>query len=326
MKGGAGGKFGYCWKRYGIFATLLATLAIFALLNPRSLDPNNLLTVLSRSAIIGVAACGMTFAICSGGFDLSVGGILGLSTCIFGANLPPLGLLPATLLALATGAFAGMLNGLAITKLKIQTFVATLAIGMIIKGVALLYTQGSKQMLSRAENPEAKIFSQNVNVGPVQMQLAPLVMMILVFIGGYLLYRYTRYGVYARSIGSNENAARAAGIPVDRTLVAVYMSTGVTAALSGLIRASQLMQGSAVLGDGFELDAITATILGGTSLAGGKGRIWGTLVGAVMLAIIRNGLNMIGLPDEYQRLAIGAILLAVLAVSGLQELREERNS
>jgi ribose/xylose/arabinose/galactoside ABC-type transport system permease subunit len=326
MKGKPGGSFDYYWKRHGIFATLLATLAIFAFLNPRSLDLNNLLTVLSRSAIIGIAACGMTFAICSGGFDLSVGAILGLSTCIFGANLPIMGLIPATLLALAAGGFAGMLNGLAITKLKIQTFVATLAMGMIIKGVALLYTQGSKQMLSRTENAEAKIFSQNVSVGPVQIQLAPLLMMVLVFIGGYLLYRYTRYGVYTRSIGSNEPAARAAGIPVDRTLITVYMATGVTAALSGLIRASQLMQGSAVLGDGFELDAITATILGGTSLAGGKGNIWGSLVGAVMLAIIRNGLNMIGLPDEYQRLAIGLILLAVLAVNGLQELREERKS
>ncbi|MDR1136623.1 MAG: ABC transporter permease [Clostridiales Family XIII bacterium] len=318
--------FDYYWKRYGIFATLLITLAVFAILSPLSLTPNNLLTVLSRSAIIGISACGMTFAICSGGFDLSVGAILGLSTCVFAANLPLFGLLPATLLTLLVGGLAGMLNGLAITKLKIQTFVATLAMGMIIKGVALLYTHGSKQMLSRTENAEAKIFSQNVNIGSLQVQLAPLLMMALVFICGYLIYRYTRHGVYTRSIGSNENAARTAGIPVDRTIIIVYIVTGVTASISGLIRASQLMQGSAVLGDGFELDAITATILGGTSLAGGKGNIWGTFIGAILLAMIRNGLNMIGLSDEYQRLTIGLILLAVLAISGLQELREEKSA
>lgn len=316
-------RFWYYWERFGIFAILAVTLVVFAFLAPSTLSPNNLLTVLSRSAIIGIASCGMTFAICSGGFDLSVGSILGLATCVFAANLPKIGLIPATLLTLLIGALAGVLNGLAITKLKIQTFVATLAMGMIIKGTALVYTQGAKQMINRTENPEAKIFSQNVSIGPLQIQLAPLLMMVCIFLIGYFAYRYTRYGIYTRSIGSNENASRTSGIPVDRTLIIVFIVTGVTASLSGLIRASQLMQGAAVLGDGFELDVITATILGGTSLAGGKGNIWGSLVGAIMLALVRNGLNMLGLSDEYQRLAIGLILLAALAISGIQELTKE---
>lgn len=315
--------FWFYWERYGIFAILAAALVIFSFLNPLTLSMNNLLTVLSRSAIIGIAACGMTFAICSGGFDLSVGAILSLSTCVWAANLPNIGIVAATALTIVIGGFCGALNGLAITKLKIQTFVATLAMSMIIKGTALVYTAGSKQMLNRTTNPEAKFFSQNVTVFGLQLQLAPLLMMLLIFLTGYLVYRFTRYGVYVRSIGSNENAARTSGIPVDRTLIIVFIVTGVTASLSGLIRASQLMQGAAVLGDGFELDVITATILGGTSLAGGKGNIWGSLIGAVLLALIRNGLNMIGLSDEYQRLAIGAILLLALAVSGIQELTRE---
>lgn len=316
-------RFWLYWERYGILAILALTLLVFAILKPATLAPNNLLTVLSRSAIIGIAACGMTFAICSGGFDLSVGGILGLSTCVFAANLPKMGIVAATLLTLLIGALCGVLNGLAITKLKIQTFVATLAMGMIIKGAALVYTQGAKQMVNRTDNPEAKFFSQNVTIGSFQIQLAPLVMMLVVFIVGYLVYRYTRYGVFVRSIGSNENAAHTSGIPVDRTLIIVFVVTGVTASLSGLIRASQLMQGAAVLGDGFELDVITATILGGTALAGGKGNIWGSFIGAILLALIRNGLNMIGLSDEFQRLAIGLILLAALAISGVQELTKE---
>jgi ribose/xylose/arabinose/galactoside ABC-type transport system permease subunit len=315
--------FWYYWEQYGIFALTIVTLAIFSALAPATLAPNNLLTVLSRSAIIGIAASGMTFAICSGGFDLSVGAILGLSTCVFAANLPNIGIVASTLLTLVIGGIVGLLNGLVITKLKIQTFVATLAMGMIIKGGALMYTQGSKQMLNRTTNPEAKLFSQNVSIGSLQIQLAPILMMVVIFVAGYLIYRYTRYGVYTRSIGSNENSARTSGIPVDKTLIAVFIVTGVTASLSGLIRASQLMQGAAVLGDGFELEVITATILGGTALAGGKGNIWGSLLGAVMLTLVRNGLNMLGVEDKYQRMAIGLILLGALTVSGIQELKKE---
>lgn len=316
-------KFWFYWERFGIFAILVVTLLVFFLLKPEVLGLNNLLTVLARSAIVGIAACGMTFAICSGGFDLSVGGILALSTCVFAANLPKIGIVASTALTLAVGVICGILNGLAITKLKIQTFVATLAMGMIIKGVALVYTGGSKQMLNRTTNPEAKIFSQNISIGPLQLQLPPIVMVLAIFALGYLVYRYTSYGVHTRSVGSNENAARTSGINVDRTLIIVFAVTGLTASLSGLIRVSQLMQGSATLGDGFELEVITATILGGTSLAGGKGNIWGSFVGAILLAIIRNGLNMIGLSDEYQRLAIGLILLLALSISGIQELAKE---
>ncbi len=311
------------WEKYGIFAILAVVLGIAAILAPTALSPNNLLTVLSRSAIIGITACGMTFAICAGGFDLSVGAILSLSTCIFAANLPKIGIVATTLLTLLVGALAGILNGLAITKLKIQTFVATLAMGMIIKGTALVYTQGSKQIISRTDHPEAKFFSQNVTLGGLQIQLTPVLLMLLIFTIGYWVYRYTRYGVYTRSVGCNENAARASGIPVDMTLIAVFVVTGLTASVSGLIRASQLMQGAAVLGDGFELDVITATIFGGTSLAGGKGNIWGSLIGAITLALVRNILNILGLSDEYQRLAIGLILLAALAISGLQERSKE---
>ena len=315
--------FWHYWEQFGIFVILLVTLSVFAVLKKETLAIGNLLTVLARAAIVGIPACGMAFAICAGGFDLSIGAILGLATCVFGANLPIIGLIPATLLTILVGGLCGMLNGLVITKLKIQTFVATLAMSMIFKGVALLYTQGAKQMISRSANPEAKIFSQNVPIFGQQLQLMPLLMMALIFVAGYLVYRFTRYGVFVRSIGSNESAARASGIAVDRTLIVVFIVTGVTAALSGLIRASQLMQGAAVLGDGFELDVITATILGGTSLAGGKGNIWGSMVGAILLALIRNGLNMLGLTDEYQRLAIGTILLLVLAISGVQELAKE---
>jgi len=315
--------FWFYWERFGILAILLVTLIIFSTLAPSALAVGNLLTVLSRSAIVGIPAMGMTFAICSGGFDLSVGSIVGLSTCVWAANLPLIGIVPATLLTLAVGCACGILNGLAIAKLKVQTFVATLALGMIFRGVALVYTDGSKQMISRSDNIEAKIFSQNFEIGGLQVQLVPLLIMAIVFIAGYLIYRFTRFGVYARSVGSNEPSARTSGIPVDRTIIFVFIITGVTASASSLITASQLMQGAATLGTGFELEVITATILGGTSLAGGKGNIWGSMIAAILLALTRNGLNILGLSEEYQRLAIGVILLLALAVNGIQELMKE---
>ena len=315
--------FWFYWDRFGIVAILLAVLFVFSVLTPNILGVTNLLTVLSRSAIVGIGAMGMTYAICSGGFDLSVGSIVGLSTCVWASALPAVGIVPATVLTLAVGAGCGAMNGLAITKLKIVTFVATLSMGMIFRGVALVYTDGSKQMISREGNPEAKFFSENYDIFGLKIQLVPLLMMIAVFVLGYFLYRKTRFGVYTRSIGSSETSSRTSGIPVDRVLICVFMLTGVTASMSSLILSSQLMQGAATLGLGFELEVITATILGGTSLAGGKGNIWGSMTAAIMLALMRNGLNILGLSDEYQRLAIGLILLLALSINGIQVLTKE---
>lgn len=305
------------WDMYGIFAILAVAAAVFVVLNPSIVSPANSVEILSRSAIVGISACGMTFAICAGGFDLSVGAILSLSTCVFATMVPRIGLLPATLLVLATGAACGVLNGLIITKLRIQTFVATLAMGMIIKGAALLYTQGKDAQLFN--NIEAKVFSSGRILGmPV-----PIIMLIAVFVIAFLVYKYTPFGVQSRSIGSNEQASRASGIHVDRTLIIVFVLTGFTAAISGIMQSSQLLLGNARLGDGFELQAITATILGGTALLGGKGNLWGTLVAAVLLTLIKSGLNILGVSDEYQRLATGLILLLALSINGIRELTKE---
>jgi len=315
--------FWFYWERFGILGILLLTLTVFSFLTPTILDVGNLLTVLCRAAVVAIPAMGMTFAICSGGFDLSIGAVVGLSTCVWAAALPVYGLFTSTLLTLCTGAVCGLLNGLAITKLKIATFVATLSMSFIIRGVALVTTDGAKQMISRTDNPEAKFFSQNYEMLGQQIQLIQLLMMVIVFVIGYLIYRYTRFGVYTRSVGSHEPSARTSGIPVDRTLIIVFMLTGLTASASALITSSQLMQGAATLGVGFELEVITATILGGTALAGGKGNIWGSMIAAIMLALTRNGLNLLGLSDEYQRLSIGIILLLALAIAGIQEFAKE---
>lgn len=319
-------KFWHYWEIYGIFGILLIAALVFLGLDISMLgkltimSSSNLITVLSRSAIVAIAACGMTFAICSGGFDLSVGAILSLSTCVFASLIPTMGMMPALLITLVVGTVIGIINGFVITKFKMQTFVGTLAMGMIIKGVALLYTSGSKQMLDRNANPEVKFFSQNFDVFGMQVQLMPIVLTVLIFVIAMFVYKYTKFGVFCRSVGSNDPASRTSGIKVDTVLISVFAITALTATISGVIRTSQLMQGHAQLGDGFELEAITATILGGTSLAGGKGNIPGTLIGAILLTLVRSGLNILGLNDEYQRLAIGVILLLSLSINGIREL------
>lgn len=310
-------RFWFYWDRYGIFAILAVAAIVFVLLDPSIVSPANSVEILSRSAIVGIAACGMTYAICAGGFDLSVGAILSLSTCVFATMVPQIGVLPTVILVLVVGSICGMINGLVITKLKIQTFVATLAMGMIIKGAALIYTKGKDAQLFN--NLEAKVFSSSRVLGvPV-----PIIMLIAVFIVGFVIYQYTSFGVRTRSIGSNETASRTSGIRVDKTLILVFVITGFTASISGIMQSSQLLLGNARLGDGFELQAITATILGGTALSGGKGNIWGTLVAAVLLTLVKSGLNILGVPDEFQRLATGLILLLALSISGIRELTKE---
>ena len=283
----------------------------------RIVSVSNLTTVLSRSATTGIAAAGMTFAICAGGFDLSVGSILSLVTCVVAMNIASIGMWPSILLALLVGVLCGVVNGLIITKLHIQTFVATLATQLAFKGAALVYSNGKRVLMSK--NKEIKIFSTSSVLGiPVQV-----ILVVAVFVIAYLVYRHTRFGVKTRAIGSNEAAARASGINVDRTLIAVFVVTGLTAACAGVLQSSRLATGSAIIGDGFELDVITSVILGGTALSGGKGNIWGSFIGALLLSLIRSGLNILGVDEAFQKLAIAVVLLFALSISGIKIITQE---
>ena len=170
-----------------------------------------------------------------------------------------------------------------------------------------------------SKNTEIKIFSTSSIFGiPVQV-----ILVVAGFVIAYLVYRHTRFGVETRAIGSNEAAARASGINVDRTLIAVFVVTGLTAACAGVLQSSRLATGSAIIGDGFELDAITSVILGGTALSGGKGNIWGSFIGALLLSLIRSGLNILGVDEAFQKLAIAVVLLFALSISGIKIITQE---
>lgn len=307
-------RFWNLWDKAGIYIISLLTLLVFTILAPNIISAPNILNILTQTSMVAIAAAGMTFAITGGGFDLSIGSTLAITTCILGKTIPVIGLWPAVAVCLVVGIVLGALNGIIITKFKIQTFVATLATMIIYRGLALIYTNGRDATLMNYR--EIKIFSG----GDILNIPIPILMTAAVFTLAYIAYKFTPFGLYVRSIGSNETASRISGLKVDRVLILIFIMTSVTAVLSGIIQTSQLLTGNGRFGVGFELEAITATILGGTSLAGGRGNVWGTLAAAIMLGIVKNGLNLLGVGDSYQRLATGLILLAAISIGGVREM------
>jgi len=303
---------GKIWDKAGIYILTAIALVLFSTLTSKMISASNLMNILTQSSMVAIAAAGMTFAITSGGFDLSVGSTLSIATCILGVTIPTIGLWPAILITLIVGVILGTFNGIIITKFKIQTFVATLATMVIYRGVAFLFTQGRDATLM--SNLDIKVFSSGRLFGiPL-----PIIFMVVVYLVAFVIYKYTPYGLYTRAVGSNEPASRISGIKVDRTIIITFILTATTAVFAGIIQTSQLLTGSGRLGKGFELEVITATILGGTSLAGGKGNIWGSLCAAILLGIVRNGLNLLGVGESYQQLITGAILIFALAISGFR--------
>ncbi len=308
------------WDNFGIYVIALITFSVFAILTPLIISPDNIINLLSQISMVAIAAVGMTFAITAGGFDLSVGSILAISTCVICTNIPILGLWPSIGINFLVATVLGAINGIIITKFKIQTFVATLATMIIYRGLALIYTQGHDSQIYGYL--DIKVFSS----GRFLFIPVPVLIMFSVFALGYILYKYFPFGTFVRSIGSNIDAARISGIKVDKNLIIVFILTALTTSVAGIILSSRLLTGNGRLGGGFELEVITATILGGTSLAGGKGNIWGTLVAAIMLGIIKNGLNLLGVPDFYQRLATGLILILALAINGINLRLKEKTT
>ena len=312
--------WGRIWERYFIYAVAAVTLGVFAILTPNILSGANIINLLTNAAMSAIAAAGMTFAITGGGFDLSIGSTLALTTCILGKLIPSLGLWGSLAIALAVGAALGAANGIIITKFRIQTFVATLSTMVIYRGLALIYTQGHDATLY--EYLDIKLFTGGDILGiPV-----PIVLTAAVFLLAAALYRWTPFGVRVRSVGSNITASRVSGLPVDRTLILIFILTSVTTVLSGTLLTSQILVGNGRVGQGFELEVITATILGGTALTGGRGNIWGTLVAALLLTIIANGLNLLGLSDPYQRLAKGLIFIVALSLASVARMIRERRA
>jgi ribose transport system permease protein len=305
-------KFWNLWDKYGTLGLTFIIFIIFAGLSPGILKPINIINLLNQSSVIAIAAAGMTLAITVGGFDLSVGSILALTTVVVGKMVPIYGIAIAITIAIIVAVFCGLINGFLITKVKIQTFVATLATMIIFQGIALIWSDA--RIVSILKFPDVKIFT----IGRLLGIPIPIIMIAVAYALIYLIYKFTRLGVYIRGIGSNIYSARVSGIAVDAVIIAVFIITAVTAALSGIITVSQLLIGNATYGATFALEVITVTILGGTSLVGGKGSLWGTLIAALMIGLMKNGLNFLNVSSYIQNIFIGALLLISLSIGSLK--------
>ncbi|MEB8068791.1 ABC transporter permease subunit [Mammaliicoccus fleurettii] len=291
------------------FIGLILLIVVISIMNSAFLDLSNLLNLLRQVSINGLIAFGMTFVILTGGIDLSVGSILALSSA-FTAILITSGLDPivALIVGVLGGFLLGVFNGILVTFGSMAPFIATLATMTIFRGLTLVVTDGNP-ITSLGDSYMFQLFGKGYFFGiPV-----PAVTMIIVFIVLAIILQKTTFGRHTYAIGGNEVASKISGIKVNRVKILIYGISGLMSALAGAILTSRLNSAQPTAGTSYELDAIAAVVLGGTSLAGGKGRIVGTLIGVLIIGVLNNGLNLLGVSSFYQQVVKGiVILIAVL--------------
>ncbi|ENM3928752.1 TPA: ribose ABC transporter permease [Vibrio cholerae] len=290
---------------------LLFLVVVVSFLNPNFFTVDNILNILRQTSVNAIIAVGMTLVILTAGIDLSVGSVLALcgafAATLVAMEVPVLIAVPTALLA---GATLGAISGIIIAKGKVQAFIATLVTMTLLRGVTMVYTDG--RPISTGFTDTADTFAW-FGTGYALGIPVPVWLMVVVFAGAWYLLNHTRFGRYVYAVGGNESATRLSGINVDRVKIGVYAICGLLAALAGIIVTSRLSSAQPTAGMGYELDAIAAVVLGGTSLMGGKGRIMGTLIGALIIGFLNNALNLLDVSSYYQMIAKAVvILLAVL--------------
>jgi ribose transport system permease protein len=295
----------------GTFFGLVVIFIIFAVASPFFLTQENLINVLQQSSINGCIAVGMTLVIISGGIDLSVGStaafaaVVGAKAMVAGLPLPV-----AILAACLVGMGSGLANGLLVAYAGLQPFIVTLGTLSIFRALALIVTDGNP-VFGVTSNFRA-IFASHIGPLPI-----PVVLVIIVGILAWVLLRYTPLGEYFLAVGGNEEAARIAGVPIAKTKIASYVISGFLATLGAMILIAWLGAADPTMGNLWELQAIAAAAIGGASLSGGRGSIVGTLIGAVILGTVTNGLTLLNVQAFYQLLATGVIILAAMLLDRL---------
>ena len=296
----------------GILPILIIICILFAFLSPNFLTAGNIVNILRQSSINIVLATGMTFVILTGGIDLSVGSILGVSAVValLVSLLPALSwaAVPAALLA---GLLLGLVNGAIITFLDVPPFIVTLGSLTALRGLAFLVAKGTT-LINRDIN---FAWVGNTYIGPIPWLV---IIALLTVMASWFVLRQTVLGVQIYAVGGNERAARLTGIKVNRVLLFVYGISGLLAGLAGIMSASRLYSASGILGQGYELDAIAAVILGGTSFTGGIGTIGGTLLGALIIAILNNGLTLLNLSYFWQLVVKGLVIILAVVIDRLR--------
>ena len=290
---------------------LIVFSVIVAFINSRFMTTSNILNILRQTSINAVIATGMTFVILTGGIDLSVGSILGFSGAVAAMMLASgVDSIIAIPVALIVGLVVGALNGVLISKGKLQPFIVTLATMTMLRGATLVFTDGKP--IGTGFEANSKLFAWFGN-GYVLGIPVPIIVIIVTFLVALFVLTQTKIGRYIYALGGNEEATKLSGISTDKVKIFVYAISGMMAALAGIIITSRLSSAQPTAGSGYELDAIAAVVLGGTSLAGGTGTIVGTMIGALIIGVLNNALNLMDVSSYFQMLAKGSvILLAVL--------------
>jgi ribose transport system permease protein len=291
-------------RRYSVLLILLGIGLIFTLGSDRFLTPSNLMNIAVQTSILAIIAIGMTFVILTAGIDLSVGSVVALGGALAAglAVQQELGTFVGIGLALLAGAAVGILNGLLVVKGKMPPFVATLSTLAIARGLTLVYTQG---------RPIAGIDDRFIFLGSGQILgiATPVIIMAIIFVMAYIVLRFTSFGNYVYATGGNEEISRLAGIRTSIVKLSVYIISGTLAALGGVLLVARLWSAQPNAAVGLELDAIAAPVLGGVSLFGGVGSVTGAVVGAFILGILSNGLNLMGVPSFWQQVIKGVVLI-----------------
>lgn len=295
---------------------LIGLSAIMAILSPFFLQTSNLLNILLATATIGVLAIGATYVISSAGLDLSLGSVLGLSSVVGAFAAERLGLpWPLAVLAcLGAGAAAGWVNGQLVTRAGIPAFIVTLGMLGIARGLALVISDGR----AIYGLPQGLVYLGQGRPFGIPM---PVFIFIGVAIVTHYILSHTRFGAHTLAIGDNEAAARATGIQVDQHRRRLYMFSGLMAGIAGLIFMARVNAGDPTAGLNYELTAITAAIIGGTNLFGGRGSILGTMIGALIMGVLQNGLNLLAVQSYYQQMAIGSVLILAVFLDQWQARR-----
>lgn len=295
---------------YGAFIALALLVIGISIVSPEFRTGSNFLSLLRQSSINGLIAFGMTCVILTDGIDLSVGSVLALTTALCAGMITagvPAGL--AMILALVIGAGLGVVSGLLVTKGRLQPFIATLITMTVYRGLTMIFTDG-KPISNLGDSFVLKL----VGKGNWYRIPIPVILLVLIFILFFFMLTKTTFGRKIYATGSNWKCAQLVGVNISKTKIIVYGISGLMAALSGLILLSRLSSAQPTLGEGYELDAIASVALGGTSMSGGRGKIQGTLVGVLIIAVLNNGLNILGVSSYYQDVVKGlVILVAVLA-------------
>ncbi len=297
--------------KYKSLIGLVLLIAVVSIISPSFLSTKNIFNILRQTSVNAIIAAGMTFVILTGGIDLSVGSILAISGAVCASLLASgQSIIIGIIAALLVGALVGFLNGFIIAKGKLQPFIATLATMTVLRGLTLVFTDGKPITLGSGKL--AVDFGQ-IGGGMILGIPTPAIIMLAVFLVCAYILNQTKMGRYTYALGSNEEATKLSGLNTDKIKVWVYTISGILASIAGIIITSRLFSAQPTAGNGYELDAIAAVVLGGTKLAGGKGKISGTIIGALIIGVLSNALNILDVSSYYQMMVKGiVILIAVL--------------